>query len=56
MPGQVEGLGITEEQRPRTAEAIAEWLLWFDSIEPIEMTPEEEAGSRILTWSRGAFS
>ncbi len=37
---QVETLGITEEQWPRTPEAIAEWLAWFDSIEPIEMTPE----------------
>ena len=43
IAGQVETLGITEEQWPRTPEAVAEWLAWFDSIEPIEMTPEEEA-------------
>jgi hypothetical protein len=41
--GEVEAIGITEEQWPRTPESIAEWLAWFDSIEPIEMTPEEEA-------------
>ncbi len=46
IPGQVETLGITEQQWPRTPEAIAEWLAWFDSIEPIEMTSEEEADWR----------
>ena len=43
---RVETLGITEEQWPRTPEAIAEWLAWFDSFEPIAMTPEEEANWR----------
>jgi len=38
-----ERLGITEEEWPRTPEALADWLKWLDSIEPIEMTPEEEA-------------
>jgi hypothetical protein len=36
-------LGITEEEWPKTPEALADWLKWLDSIEPIEMTPEEEA-------------
>jgi len=36
-------LGITEEEWPRTPEALADWLKWLDSIEPVEMTPEEEA-------------
>jgi hypothetical protein len=26
-----------------TPEAIADWLKWFDSLEPLIMTPEEEA-------------
>jgi hypothetical protein len=43
LPGHVEPIGITEEQWPRTADAIAEWLEWFDSIEPVEYAPEEEA-------------
>jgi hypothetical protein len=38
-----ERLGITEEEWPRTPEALVDWLKWLDSIEPIEMTPEEEA-------------
>ena len=44
--GQVEALGITEEERPRTPEAITEWLKWLDSIEPVEMTAEEEESWR----------
>jgi hypothetical protein len=43
-----EWLGITEEEWPRTPEALADWLKWLDSIEPIEMTPEEEADA--LAW------
>jgi hypothetical protein len=38
-----EWLGITEEEWPRTPEALADWLKWLDSIEPIEMTAEEGA-------------
>lgn len=38
-----EEIGLSEEEWPRTPEAIAEWLKWFDSFEPVQMTPEEEA-------------
>ena len=38
-----EWMEITEEEWPRTPEALADWMKWLDSIEPIEMTPEEEA-------------
>ena len=37
-------LGITEEEWPRTSDALADWMKWLDSIEPIELTPDEEAG------------
>lgn len=40
---QEETLGIREEDWPTTPEGIAEWLKWWESIEPIEMSPEEEA-------------
>jgi len=40
---EAEWLGITEEEWPRTPEALVVWMKWLDSIEPIEMTPEEEA-------------
>ncbi len=38
-----ESLGIREEDWPTTPEALAEWLAWFDSLEPVELTLEEEA-------------
>lgn len=41
-------LGIREEDWPDTPEAIAEWLKWYDSLEPLEFTPEEEA--EIAAW------
>ncbi len=40
---QEETIGIREEDWPDTPEAIAEWLRWYDSLEPLEFTPEEEA-------------
>ncbi len=36
-------IGLSEEEWPRTPEAIADWLKWFDSLEPVQLTPEEEA-------------
>ena len=38
-----ETFGIREEDWPDTPEGIAEWLRWYDSLEPLVMTPEEEA-------------
>jgi hypothetical protein len=38
-----ETFGIREEDWSDTPEAIAEWLRWYDSLEPLIMTPEEEA-------------
>jgi hypothetical protein len=35
------GVGIREEDWPDTPEAIAEWLKWYDSLEPLIFTPEE---------------
>jgi hypothetical protein len=55
ITGQVEALGITEDEWPRTPEAIADWLDWFDSVEPIEMTPEEEANWRAARDARKAY-
>jgi hypothetical protein len=36
-------IGIREEDWPTTPEAIEEWLRWYDSLEPLIFTPEEEA-------------
>jgi hypothetical protein len=38
-----EVLGMGEEDWSDTPEAIAEWLHWYDSLEPLLMSPEEEA-------------
>ncbi len=32
-----------DDERPETPEEIEAWLRWFHSLEPIVMTPEEEA-------------
>jgi hypothetical protein len=36
-------IGIREEDWPGTPEAIAEWLEWYDSLEPLIFTEEERA-------------
>jgi hypothetical protein len=38
-----ETLGIREEDWPTTPEAMADWLSWYDSLEPLEITADEEA-------------
>jgi hypothetical protein len=35
--------GIREEDWPDTAEARADWLRWYDSLEPLVLTPDEQA-------------
>lgn len=40
--------GLSEEEWSDTPEAIADWLQWYDSLEPLEMTPEEEV--RLADW------
>jgi hypothetical protein len=37
-----------QEDWHNTPEAIAEWLTWYDSLEPLVFTPEEEAD--IAAW------
>jgi hypothetical protein len=37
------GVGIREEDWPATPEAIAEWLNWYDALEPLRFTDEERA-------------
>ncbi len=41
--GEAEAYGSREEDWQDTPEAIAAWLAWYDSLEPLEMTPAEEA-------------
>jgi hypothetical protein len=42
-PLATEGLNGGAGEEPESPEAIAEWLRWYDSLEPLEFTPEEEA-------------
>ena len=45
-----DALGVNEDDWEDTPEAIAEWLLWYDSLEPLIFTPEEEA--EIAAWRK----
>ncbi|MFO0811260.1 MAG: hypothetical protein U0746_21740 [Gemmataceae bacterium] len=47
-PAQVPSIGMREEDWDDSPEGVAEWLRWYDSLEPLEMTPEEEAA-----WTAG---
>jgi hypothetical protein len=35
--------GHYDDERPETPEEIEAWLRWYHTLEPIVMTPEEEA-------------
>jgi hypothetical protein len=39
-----ETFGVREEDWQDTPEAVADWLRWYDSLKPLQMTPREEAG------------
>lgn len=45
-------LGMHEEDWSNTPEAISDWLSWYDSLEPLEFTAEEEA--ELEAWRRRA--
>jgi hypothetical protein len=38
-----ESLGIREEDWLDTSDALEDWLRWYDLLEPLESSPEEEA-------------
>jgi hypothetical protein len=35
-------VAIRDEDWPTTPEAIEQWLRWYDSLEPLILTPEDE--------------
>jgi hypothetical protein len=47
---QAESEEMREEDWSNSPEAIADWLAWYDSLEPLVFTPEEE--SDIAAWRR----
>ena len=38
-----ERIGLTEEEWSHSPEAIEDWLRWYRPLEPLKITPEEEA-------------
>ena len=36
-------VGMREDDWSDSPEAIADWIRWYDSLDPLIMTPEEEA-------------
>jgi hypothetical protein len=38
-----ETFGVRDEDWEDTPEAVAAWIKWYDSLEPLQMTPREEA-------------
>jgi hypothetical protein len=44
-PGRI---GLDESEWRDDPEAVAEWLRWYNDLEPLEFTPEEE--SEIAAW------
>jgi hypothetical protein len=47
---QAESNEMGEEGWSNSPEAIADWLSWYDSLEPLIFTPEEEA--ELGAWRR----
>ncbi len=45
-----ETFGIREEDWPVMPEGLADWEKWYDTLEPLEMTPQEEAD--LAAWRR----
>jgi hypothetical protein len=43
-----ETLGVREEDWKTDPDAVADWLRWYNSLEPLEFTPEEKAD--IAAW------
>ena len=38
-----EAVGLTEDEWPETPEEIEAWLRWYDTVQPLILTPEDEA-------------
>jgi hypothetical protein len=40
---QPESIGVRDEDWSNAPEAIADWLAWYDSLEPLQFTAQEKA-------------
>ena len=43
-----QSIGLREEDWPATPEAIADWMAWYESLEPLVFTPDEE--NELAAW------
>jgi len=50
-----EAIGISEEEQGDDPESIARWLAWFDSLEPLILTTEDEERIRQAREEQRAF-
>jgi hypothetical protein len=50
-----ETFGISEEDWPDSPDAIAEWLRWYDSLEPLIFTDEERVAWEAARADQKAF-
>jgi hypothetical protein len=50
-----DSFGIREADWPSTPEAIADWLKWYDSLEPLIFTDDERAGWATVQRERKEF-
>jgi len=48
-------LGLREEDWPDTPEGLADWQRWYDSLEPLLLTPDEEAAWRAARQAQKDF-
>jgi hypothetical protein len=51
-PDPAGSLEVSDDAWSNTPEAIAEWLKWCDSVQPLIVSPEEEADAE--AWLREA--
>jgi hypothetical protein len=51
-----ETFGVREEDWSDTPEAIAAWLRWYDTLEPLVWTPGEEADLQAWQQKMKAFN
>jgi hypothetical protein len=45
-----EAVGLSEDQWGDSPDAVAEWVQWYESLEPLEITAEEKADA--VDWGR----
>ena len=50
-----ESIGLSEEDWPTTPEAIADWMAWYESLEPLISRPKRRASWQPGDKSQGVY-